>query len=183
MHRKFWYAMALLDSQGKLFGKVNIIDGLIVTAGIVAVFALVFLRSGTEAQLSQERKSVEVDMLIRSLSIANPGIFEPGKQTAVVIRNQPAGNLTIRRVKTQPHLISLVVNNKVTNILDPDDPYGRDYLITLTGTADVTGDGLVLGRVKAKVGTPIEIEGYKYIVKGGIVDVREVESDPEPKVP
>jgi hypothetical protein len=162
----------LIDSQGKLFGRINIVDATVLLAVLAALFAFVFLRSDTSAQLSQERTPVEVDMLVRSLSIADPGIFEPGKETSVVIRNQPAGNLAIRRVKIQPHLVPLVINNRVTTIEDPDDPYGRDYVITLAGMADVTGDGLVIGRVKAKVGTPIEIEGYRYIVRGGIVDVR-----------
>jgi len=168
--------MALIDPQGKLFGKINVIDAVVVLAVVLAGvgFALTRLGSGTGRVLSQATAPVEVDMLIRSLSIGDPSIFAPDKKTAVVIRNQPAGELTIRRVKVLPHLVTLAIDGKPQSIPDPGDPYGRDYVITLGGTADVTADGLVLGRVKAKIGTPIEIEGYKYIVRGSIVDVRQL---------
>jgi len=36
----------------------------------------------------------------------------------------------------------------------------------------VTDDGLVLGDSKIKVGVPIELEGFKYRLKGSIIDVR-----------
>lgn len=163
---------ALIDSKGKLFGKVNIIDALVVLALLLGIGAFVFLRTGTSKQISQVTAPVEIDMIIRSLSVGDPKVFEVGKETSVVIRNQPAGNLKILNVKTLPHQVTLVVNGAVKTVADPSDPYGKDFVLTLGGTATVTNDGLVIGRVKAKIGTPVEIEGYKYILKGSIVDVR-----------
>lgn len=163
---------ALIDPQGKLFGKVNIIDALVVLALLLGGLAFVFLRTGTSTQISEVTAPVEIDMIIRSLSVGDPRVFEVGKETSVVIRNQPAGNLTILKVKTLPHQVTLVVNGSVKTVSDPSDPYGKDFVVTLGGTAIVTKDGLVIGRVKAKIGTPVEIEGYKYILKGSIVDVR-----------
>lgn len=165
---------ALIDSQGKLFGKVNIIDAVVLLAFLLGVLAFVFLRTGTTAQISQVTAPVEVDMIIRSLSVGDPKVFEVGKETSVVIRNQPAGNLKIMKVKILPHQVTLVVNDNVKTVNDPSDPYGKDFVVTLGGTANVTNDGLVIGRVKAKIGTPMEIEGYKYILKGSIVDVRKL---------
>jgi Domain of unknown function (DUF4330) len=162
----------LIDSQGKLFGKVNIIDALVLLALLLGGLAFVFLRTGTSAQISEVTAPVEIDMIIRSLSVGDPRVFEVGKETSVVIRNQPAGNLTILKVKTLPHQVTLVVNGSVKTVSDPSDPYGKDFVVTLGGSATVTKDGLVIGRVKAKIGTPVEIEGYKYILKGSIVDVR-----------
>ncbi|AGY58363.1 DUF4330 domain-containing protein [Gloeobacter kilaueensis] len=165
--------MALIDPEGRLFGKVNIIDAVVVTAIVIAIFAYVLSRGSGKAEVAQAgNQPVEVDMLIRNLSIGDPKVFAIGKETQVVIRNQPAGSLTIGKVKVIPHLIPVVVNSRIENIPDPADPYGRDYLVTLLGTASTTDDGLIIGRVKAKIGTPIEIEGFKYVLKGGIVDVR-----------
>ncbi|UFP93964.1 DUF4330 domain-containing protein [Gloeobacter morelensis] len=173
--------MALIDPQGRLFGKINVIDAVVVAAVILALFAFLLSRGGSQAQIATQggEQPVEVDMLIRSLSIGDPNVFPVGKPTSVIIRNQPAGELTIRRVRVIPHLVPVVIGSEIRNIQDPGDPYGRDYVVTLAGDASATGDGLVIGRVKAKIGTPIEIEGFKYILRGSIVDVRQLEKPSE----
>lgn len=167
--------MALIDPRGKLLGKINIIDATVLLAFVLAILGFVFLRSNqaTVAQVSQSTQPVEVDMLIRSLSIGDPDVLAPGKTTQVIIRNQPSGSLTIKHVKQLPHLIPLAMaDGTVRNVPEPGDPYARDYVVTLGGEASVSADGPVIGRTKTKIGTPIEIEGFKYILRGGIVDVR-----------
>lgn len=172
--------MAFIDSEGRLFGKINVIDAAVVGALVLAVFAFVVLRGSSSggAQMVSETQRVEVDMLIRSLSIGDPKVFPVGKDTQVVIRNQPAGSLRIERVKVIPHLIPVVIGNQIKNIPDPSEPYGNDYVVTMSGNANVTADGLVIARIKAKIGTPIEIEGFKYVLRGGIIDVRTVGASP-----
>ena len=52
------------------------------------------------------------------------------------------------------------------------DSYQRDFAITLAANAQVTNDGVIFASDKVKVGTTIEIEGPKYLIKGSVMDVR-----------
>ena len=47
--------------------------------------------------------------------------------------------------------------------------------MTLREKAQLTDDAIVLGGNKIKVGVPIDIEGFKYRLRGSIVDVRLVD--------
>ena len=55
---------------------------------------------------------------------------------------------------------------------DPSEPFGKDLVVTIREKALRTEDGFVFGDSKVKVGTPIELEGFSYRLRGSIVDIR-----------
>ncbi len=66
--------MAILDSQGRLFGKINLLDlGAVLV--IVLVLVGIFFYPGTSdsvAQVNESTKPVEVDLIVRGLNIKDP---------------------------------------------------------------------------------------------------------------
>jgi hypothetical protein len=87
--------MALLDSKGRLFGKISILDigaALIILMVLVGVFFYPGT-SGSVAQVGVTTKPVEVDVMVRGLTSSNPDkLFETiqNSETAnIIIRNQP----------------------------------------------------------------------------------------------
>ena len=90
--------MALLDSQGRLFGKVSILD---VGAGLVilmVIFGIFFFpgTSGSVAQMSPS-KSIEVDVVVRGLSAIDPkSLIKEGDKTSIIVRKQPSGEATLK---------------------------------------------------------------------------------------
>lgn len=172
--------MAILDKQGRLFGKLSIVD-----VGAIAVISLTLIglflvpsNTGTSiAQIvSAETKPVEVEMLVRGLSVVDPdNLIKAGEKPNIIIRNQPRGKVTVKVVKLLVPKIPVPKADGTLNIIpDPrlDETYGRDFAIILGANAKVTADGIILESEKVKVGTPIEIESAKYIMRGSVMAVR-----------
>lgn len=174
--------MKILDSQGRLFGKISILDlgAALVILFIIAGIFLVPGKSGTSiAQNTVGKQPIEVDVLVRGLSVLDPQTvfneFEQTKATDVIIRNQPYGRVEIKEFKKLPR--NVLVPQPDGSVAAKPDPriesqYSLDMLITLGGKAQVTKSGAVLGNSKVKIGTPIELDGRDYNFRGSIIDVR-----------
>ncbi len=166
----------MIDAEGRLFGRINLLD-----LGIVLVLALAILgfglarsgRAGISAKVKGQTP-VEVDLFIRG-SIQDPdSLIKKGDKTFITLRNVPYSAVTVVAVTSRRRTLSFPSpdGKSVMALPDPSEPYGKDMLITIRQQGAVTDDGVVFGDSKIKVGTPIEIEGFKYRLKGSIVDVR-----------
>lgn len=176
--------MALLDSKGRLFGKVSILD---IGAGLIILMVLVGIffypgTSGSVAQMGATTKPVEVDVMVRGLTSSDPDkLFETIKnsETAnIIIRNQPYGQVEIKDVKRLPRSTAVPQPDGTVKAFPdprPELDYTIDMLITLAGDAQITENGPVFGNSKVKVGTQVEIEGDFYDFYTSTVDVRVLE--------
>ena len=172
--------MAILDRQGRLFGKFSLLDiGAIATILIVLIGLLVVPgNSGSSiAQvLSAEHKSVQVDMNVRGLSAVNPqNLIKVGDKVKIIIRNQPRGEVMIKKVEiSTPKVVAAKADGTAVYFDDPRavSTSQSDLALTLEATAIVTNEGVVFGNEKVKVGTSIDIEGPKYLIRGSAMAVR-----------
>ena len=173
--------MAILDSKGRLFGKISLLDigaGLIILMVAVAIFFYPGA-SGSVAQVGASTRNIEVDVMTRGLTVLNPEQFladlEAEGSTNIIIRNQPYGQVDVKEVQALPR--STAVSQPDGSVMSFPDPrpelgFTADMLITLTGPAQITGDGPIFGNSKVKIGTPIELEGKTYTFKASTVAVR-----------
>ena len=179
--------MKIVDSKGRLFGKLSLLD-LAAACVILLVVIGVFLvpgTPGTNKLIAQtKQKPIEVKVLVRGLSVANYGVlaqqFEQGEKADIVIRNQPAGTV---------ELIDSTVLPRTTPVPQPDgtvkalpDPRPevamiKDLLLTLGSRAEVTDGGYVLsGSKKIKIGSSIQLQGNIYDFSGTVVAIDTKES-------
>ena len=177
--------MTVLDSKGRLFGKISLLDigaALIILMVIVGVFFFPGT-SGSVAQLGVSTKPIEVDLMVRGLTVSDPpALFETlqtTETTQLIIRNQTVGAVRIKAVQLLPR--SVAVPQPDGSVVSFDDPrpelnYTIDLLITLTGDAQITDSGPVLGNNKVKIGVQMEIEGEFYDFNTSVVGVRVLES-------
>jgi uncharacterized membrane protein len=172
--------MAILDRQGRLFGKFSILDiGAIATIVIVLLGLLIVPgnRGSSIAQvLTAETKTVQVDMNVRGLSAIDPlNLVKVGDKVKILIRNQPRGEVTVKKVEiATPKIVAAKADGTPVYF---DDPRAvatsqSDLAITLEATAQITNDGAVFASEKVKVGTSIDIEGPRYIIRGSAMAVR-----------
>lgn len=173
--------MKILDSKGRLFGKLSILD---LGAALVIVLVLVGIfffpgTSGSVAQVGVTTKPVEVDLVIRGLNVRDPQQlfnegFKKGGKTNIIIRNQPHGQIDVKSVKQLPR--TLLVPQPDGSIKEMPDPranqFSTDMLLTLSGKAQITETGPVIGNSKLKIGTPVELEGFNYNFNATVIDVR-----------
>ena len=173
--------MAILDSKGRLFGKVSLLDigaGLIILMVVVAVFFYPGT-SGSVAQVGAVNQDIEVDVMVRGLTVLNPEQFltdiKTEGTTNIIIRNQPYGQVAIKDVQSLPRSTAVPQpDGSIKSLPDPRPELGftADMLLTLAGSAQITDDGPILGNSKVKIGTPIELEGSTYNFKTSTVAIR-----------
>jgi hypothetical protein len=173
--------MTILDSKGRLFGKVSILD---VGAALVILLVIVgiFFFPGTSGSVAQigggGTKQVEVDLIVRGLSVRDPEAllkqFNEKKKTNIIIRNQPYGQVDIKSVTRLPSMLAVPQpDGTVKELPDPrSNSFSADMLMTLVGQGQITKDGPVLGNNKIKIGTPVELEGPDYNFRASVIEVR-----------
>ncbi len=171
--------MAMLDSQGRLFGKVSILDFAAALVILLVVLGIFFFpgAGGSVAQIGST-KPVEVDAVVRGLNVLDPKGFitelEREKKTNIIIRNQPYGQVEIKSVKLLPRTVIVPQPDGSAKALpDPrPDGFSTDLLMTLGGQGQMTKNGPVLGNNKIKIGTPLELEGLNYDFNASVIAVR-----------
>lgn len=170
--------MAILDSQGRLFGKVSILDAGAALVILMVIIGIFFFpgTSGSVAQLGSSTKPVEVDVIVRGLGVRDPRtLIQEGSKTSLVIRNQPYGEVTVQGVRILPKNIAVPQPDGSVKALPdprPEASLTADMIVTLAGNAQITKDGPVLGNNKIKVGTLVELEGLTYDISTIVMDVR-----------
>ncbi|MBF2001032.1 MAG: DUF4330 domain-containing protein [Synechococcales cyanobacterium C42_A2020_086] len=174
--------MAILDSKGRLFGKISLLDiaaGLIMLMVVVGLFLLPGGSGSSVAQIGTTTKPVEIDVIVRGLTVSNPqGLItalQQEKKTNIIIRNQPFGEVDVLNVKSLPRSVAVPQPDGTVKPLPdprPELEYTVDMMVTLGGQAQVLADGPVLGGSKIKVGTPMELEGQTYRFNAPVVGVR-----------
>jgi len=174
--------MNILDSKGRLFGKINLLDlgaALVILLVIVGIFIFPGT-SGSVAQIGAKTVPVEVDLLVRGLNVRDPQQlfkegFAKGGKTNVIIRNQPYGQIGIKSVRQLERTLTIgQPDGSVKELPDPrkENNFSTDFILTLEGKATVTKDGPVLGNNKVKIGMPFELEGFNYNFNASVIDIR-----------
>lgn len=171
------YIMAIVDSQGRLWGKVSLLDVGAVLVMLLVLIGVLFPSMSGVAQLGVTTKPVEVDVVIRSVGLQSAErILKAGDKTSIVIRNQPRGDATIKTVRELPRSTIVPQPSGAVKVLPdprPEANLSKDFLVTIEGTAQITKDGPVLGGNKIKVGNKIELEGFSYnFTDLSVLDVR-----------
>lgn len=171
--------MAIIDRQGRLFGKFSVLD---IGAVLVILFVVVgiFLSPGSSGSIrgQEKQQAVEADVIVRGLNVFNPesllAQFATGNKLSFIIRNQPAGQVDIKSVRQLERLIPVTQpDGSVKALKDPrPDSYSMDMLLTVAGKGQKTKDGLVLGNTKMKIGSAVEIDQLNYNFNGTVIDIR-----------
>ena len=168
--------MAWIDRQGRLWGKVSLLDLgalFIVLVAAIAVFLLPGQRATSVVQVGNaELIPVEVDLISRGISARSLDTFKTGTKANLIIRNQPYGEVEVTKVENVTRTIPLVFPDGTVKNIPDREAYRLDLVVTLSGQGQKTKDGVVLGNNKVKIGVPLEIETFDYDLRGSVMDVR-----------
>lgn len=174
--------MSIIDSKGRLFGKLSILD-LAAAAVILLVIVGVFFFPGTPltANLVAQTKQqpVEVKVLVRGLSVDDfDGLvkeFKREKNADIVIRNQPAGKVEIISTETLARTTPVPQpDGSVKALPDPRPEIRmiRDVVMTVQSNAQITEQGVLLGSSKqVKIGSSIQLQGSLYDFSGTVISI------------
>jgi Domain of unknown function (DUF4330) len=172
--------MSILDRQGRLFGKISILDigaALVIMAAVIGIF---FIPAGNSSGAigSNKNEPAEVDVVVRGLNVLDPDKlredFKPGRKLNFLVRNQPAGSVEIKNVRQLERLLALPLpDGTVKAVKDPrPDSFSVDMIVTVAGQGQSTEGGFTLGGIKVKIGSSVEIDQQNYNFNASVVDVR-----------
>lgn len=178
--------MAVIDRQGRLFGKVSVLDLGALAVVLVAIFAVFLFPNDPSAGIplpgtSRTTEPVEVDMVVRGISTRSTDIFKAGEKANVIIRNQPYGQVEIVNVEDVTRRVPVVFPDGTLERVEGEDEYRADVVLTIAGQARVTNDSIILGNTPVKVGVPLEVETFDYLLRGSVMNVRRLENTSIPK--
>lgn len=174
--------MKIIDSQGRLFKKISILDLGAASVVLLVVIGIFFFPGTplTKTIVAQTKlKPIEVRVLVRGLSVDDfDGLledFKTDKKSNIVIRNQPAGKVEIVAVSPLPRTTPVPQPDGTVKALPdprPEVSMIQDMTLTLRGKAEITNNGVVLDNTKkVKIGTPIQLEGKMYDFNGTVISV------------
>ncbi len=176
--------MKIIDSKGRLFGKISILD-----LGAILVILLVFIGifivpgpSGSIAQVGSANKDkIQLTLLVRGLNVKNPEplIQEFNNKTKVniIVRNQPAGQIEIQQAERLTNFVVVPQpDGSVKALEDPrrDTAFNIDMILTALGNGEMTNDGAVIANQKIKIGSVIELDGPNYNFRSSVIDVTKI---------
>ncbi|KEF43524.1 MAG: hypothetical protein ER33_01895 [Cyanobium sp. CACIAM 14] len=135
--------------------------------------------SGAVARATGSLEPVTVMVDVRGAPAADPaGLMQQARkegQVAIVIRNQPHGNVAVKRIIPLDRIIStLNPEGKVVSAPDPNQKTFStfDGRFVLEGQGLRTGGGVVFGNQTIKIGAPVELEGTNYRFNGTVTDLK-----------
>jgi Domain of unknown function (DUF4330) len=169
--------MAIVDEQGRLFGKLSLLD---VGAGAVVALVVggIFLlpgKTGSAVRGSNE-KPVEVNVIVRGLNTLDAKeTLKPGEKVNIIIRNEPSGTVSIKAIEFLPRNVTVPQPDGSVKALPdprPEMRFSTDFIMTLAGNAQVLEDGVVFGNKKVKVGTTLELESQQFNFNSSVLTVK-----------
>jgi Domain of unknown function (DUF4330) len=167
--------MAILDSKGRLFGKLSILDAAAALI-ILMVAAGIFLLPGKTSSFAQGMP-IEVDLIVRGLNTSDPKtLLKLNDKINIIIRNEPSGTAELIKIQHLPRNVTVPQPDGTVKALPdprPEARFSNDMILTLKGIAKEGDDGSpVLGNKKVKVGASLELEGPEYNFNSTIIVVR-----------
>ena len=151
-------------------------------AGVVALAALGGViwspkLSNAVAQATGAVKPVQVSVDVRHLVSADPEtLFNAAREEAalnIVIRNQPAGRVTLVSVDDLTNPLTAVQPDGSVVVADaPPSLLPRHARFVMEANAEIKPSGVVIGGTKLKVGVPVELEGRLYRLSGVVSGVK-----------
>lgn len=161
-----------------IFGKLNIVDIIIILGVIAALFVGFFtmkhFRQTADKQI-EANSPISFQIFLRGVTVTGDEFpIKAGSKTFITIRNVPYTELDVNGVAYTPRQTAVAAKNEKQYILvkDPAQPAIFDAIVSVTDTAKITKDGAVVGGNKIKMGLPVTLEGENYKFNGTISDVR-----------
>lgn len=161
--------MRLIDEKGRLFGKLNIIDLLIVLlvlAGLLGVNYKLGLLKKFTAQETTQKKAV-VKLWIKEISSYSAEAIKEGDIVAELKSNSQFGKIS--KVEIAPYK-EAGTNSEGKWVLS-EVPEKYNVFITVDMLNPSVNGEIKLGSKEAKVGASLEIKGPKFQVTSYVVGV------------
>ena len=157
--------------------RVSLVDAGAAAAVLLAAAGVLWSPklSGAVARATGALVPVTVSVDVRGVPVADSSsVIDAARdagRVAIVIRNQPHGNVALKEViPLQRRLSAVLPDGRVVSAPDPNQSVfpSLDARFVLQGEGRKGIDGVVLGNQNLKIGAPVELEGPNFRISGSV---------------
>ena len=157
--------------------RVSLVDAGAAAAVLLAAAGVLWSPklSGAVARATGAVVPVTVSVDVRGVPVADSSsVIDAARdagRVAIVIRNQPHGNVAIKEViPLQRRLSAVLPDGRVVSAPDPNQSVfpSLDARFVLQGEGRKGVDGVVFGNQNLKIGAPVELEGPNFRISGSV---------------
>lgn len=160
--------MAILDNKGRLFGKINMVDLLIVLLLVsIAAGAYLFFFGGSDNQVAETGKVV-YDFEITNVNKDFVDAITPGDPIRDSNRGNELGTVVSKTSREATMLNEDLINGRYV-IAEVPDAY--DVIITIEANGNITPANIIVGGAEVKVGKKFFIKGKGYANQGFVTKI------------
>lgn len=159
----------VVDSKGRLFGKVNIIDFCVVLLVILAAAGLVYKVAKGGKQTGIEGKTKTVYVTVKADSII-PEIVKHVKKDDQLINGNVKIDAWIKSIKVEPAME--VVRTQQGELVAAKDPYRKDMTVKIKALIPVENKSTytMVGVQPAIVGSAFTVKTKNAFIKGVVIE-------------
>jgi hypothetical protein len=162
--------VTFIDSKGRVFGKVNIIDILVVVLIAAAAFGYWHTRVGSK-QLSELRGKtgpVEVTFLVANVRPATVNAIKVGDKVNDSRSNTYLGEVTA--VRAEP--AEIAVTGPDGRIYESTSTIRKDVWVTVVGPGRVSPNVITLGSTEVRIGAQVALKSNIFAVQSTVMAIK-----------
>lgn len=162
--------MTLIDSRGRLFGKVNIIDLLVVVMIVLAAYGYWHTRASSAglAALRGTDRQIEATFLVSNVRPATVDVIKVGDKVNDSRTNTYLGEITAVRV--EPAEIAVTMPDG--RIYESSSAIRKDVWVTLRGAGRVSPNAITLGSTEIRVGSQVSLKTNIFAVQSTTMAIK-----------
>lgn len=162
--------MGILDEKGRLFGRVNIVDLLIILVIVALAGRVAYGRilDYVAPAISAEKVEIEVELLVSGVRQATIDVLQPGTNLYHTQTNAYLGVLTDLRIEPAEIMIQLPDGG----IIESTSAIRYDVYMTVKGPARITERVILLGNTEIRVGTRVPLQSRLASVAATVMAIR-----------
>ncbi|HPW40982.1 MAG TPA: DUF4330 domain-containing protein [Bacillota bacterium] len=164
--------MALADNRGKLFGRINIVDLIIILLIILTAVGGYMFFFGRDSKQTLNTGKVVYDFEITNVNKDFIDAINPGDPIRDNVRGNELGTVVSKSSRGATMLNEDLINGRYI-IAEVPDAY--DVVITIEGNANITPANIIVGGAEIKVGKKFSIKGKGYANQGFVTKMTLVE--------
>lgn len=169
-------SVGLLSSDGRLFGRWNVIDAVCAAGLALVACGIVVVQSGwhqTSGQVIEGTQAIQYTVFMGGVKALHPErMIKAGDRVSLSVRNQPRGDVEVTAVSFKPKQeVIPMASGAYKVVTDPTESHTVDIWVTLKDTATQTKTGYVANGVKLKSGMKMTIEAPLAYWSGVVTDI------------
>ena len=160
--------MKIIDNEGKLFGKINIVDlFIIVILLMVIAFGITRVQQPQEDIQVSRAETIKIEFEYQDVRQETVDAIDIGDEVSDYSNNQYIGEVVDKRVSSHYEYLA----TSEGEVVKAEIPDKYNVRLTIKGQADMTNNKIMMANREIRIGKDLRVQGKKVVVRGYVMDI------------